>query len=111
VVREAYFRIDGQDVIMFESRDSAEAFLEAYDVGPGRDSLFRSDGTAVRLEKLDRRVVVTDEVAAHDPTGLAEALRRFLLKVPRRRSIRPEQIRMASLPELIEEFRRIEKAW
>jgi hypothetical protein len=111
MVTEAYFRIDGQDVIMFESRGSAEAFLEAYDVGPGRDSIFRSDGTALRLEKFDRRVVVTDDVAAHDPSGLAEALRRFLLEVPRRRSLRPEQIRTASLPELVEEFSRTEKAW
>jgi hypothetical protein len=111
MVGDAYFSIDGRDVIMFRSRGSAQAFLETYDVGPGRDSIFRSDGTALRLEVSDSRVVVTDEVVAQDPSSLAETLRRFLLEVPRPRLMSPDQIRTATLSQLVQEFTRTEKAW
>jgi len=111
VVTGMYFSIDGRDIIMFASRASAERFLEAYDVGPGQDTIFRSDGVAVRLRPSGRRVTVTDDVVAKAPAALAEALRRFLLEVrPETRSLAQDRIRSADLPELVEEFVRTEKA-
>ena len=105
------FLIDGNDVIMFRDKAGAEAFIEPYDVRPGQDAIFQSDGTLLRIVASGRRVTVTPDIVGSDATRLAEALRKFLLNVPRTRTLSPEDIGNASLTDLVTEFERTERKW
>jgi hypothetical protein len=105
-----YFAVEGHDVTMYADRAHVGAHLEYIDVRHGLDTIFRADGALFRVVAVGKRVVVADEVAGEDAVRLANALRTYLLAVPRRRTLDAQQIQGAELPELVAEFMRSERS-
>jgi hypothetical protein len=102
-----FFSVDGHDVTWFASRQRAEHYLEAYDVGTYR--FFAKDGTELRVKPdwATYRVVVTDESLGKFADELAEALRGALQALPPRyRQFDEDRIRSAPLAELVDAMTR-----
>lgn len=115
-----YFLVEDHDVVAFSSLREVEAFVEPYDVASNR--LFRSDGAELSLTLTEegsrtpiyrRQVVAREDVIGHDPSHLAEALRAYLAKLPKRvrrrsraTSMSAQDLTTAELPQLVEEFLR-----
>jgi hypothetical protein len=101
-----FFAIDGNDVMAFGSREGAEDYLEAYDVGSYR--FFAEDGTELRLRTKNYSVIVTAEEIGRSPDYLTAALRQFLRSVPAKpRALSDVALDAASLPDLVEEMFRV----
>jgi hypothetical protein len=124
VVNGPYFLVDGGDVSVYSGVRELEAHLEPYDVEGSALRLFRSDGTELSLEtKADRpgtalykrRVMAAEHVIGRDPSHLATSIRTYLRgPFPKRerylmatRTMSPEHLKIAELPELVEEFLRV----
>lgn len=117
MVNGPYFLVEGHDVSGFSSLRAVEAHLEPY-IKPGELRLFRSDGTELSLTTkggprtpvYKRQVVAGETIIGYDPSHLADALRAYLAKPPKRArrhsgtTMSAEALRVAELPQLVEKF-------
>ena len=103
-----FFAVDGNDVMAFGSREEAEGYLEAYDVGSYR--FFAEDGSELRLRTKGFRIVVTDEEVGTSRHDLTNSLRSYLRAVPqKRRAIPDPALEGAALADLVDEMFRIKQ--
>jgi hypothetical protein len=101
-----YFALEGNDVLMYSDRAHAEAHLEYIDVNNGLDTIFRADGTLLRLATAGKKVIISDEIVRKDPAALATALTNYLLSAANSSALDERETRAASLPELVAAFAR-----
>jgi hypothetical protein len=95
------FVVEGHDVNAFRDSTALEGIVEAYDIDALR--CFRADGTELRLGASGWHAAVKDEVIGRYPDELQAILRHCLTAVPaRRRSLTDEEIRNASLEQLVD---------
>lgn len=103
--QDLLFAIEGADVTMFLTREDAERYLEAADVEDNVYQLFSANGARFRMEVVNGKVVLTDEVLENQPERLEKALRTYLLEVPKqRRSLDDTALEDARFETLVKEF-------
>ncbi|MDQ6946698.1 MAG: hypothetical protein M3256_10615 [Actinomycetota bacterium] len=106
----AVFAIESNGAYWFKDVQRAASWMEAEDVEDGVYRVFNRDGGEYRLEVMRNRVVVSSRPEGTAPEYLAERLRAYLLHVaPRLRRLTDGQVANATLAELIDEFRAVER--
>lgn len=105
-----YFAIEGHDVTVFKSLETASQALEPPDVRSGVYRFFAHDGTELSLEEVKGRVIIGARVLGTHPGDLQTALRHYLAAVPsKRRLLNDAQLATAPLDQLVDEMVRVER--
>jgi hypothetical protein len=87
------------DILVFDSVQEAERYLEPVDVANGEYVAYDSAGTFLELTvtEINRTVIQPAELTPSHEVELEQALRRFFTNV----GISPEWLSTATLPDLI----------
>lgn len=102
------FGLIDNDVNFFTDARDAAAYIEADDVENGEWRLFDSLGNEFRLITDGNDVVISETPIGEDEGYLRSRLRDALAYVPmQRRRISLPDIGVASLPQLVDEFTRL----
>jgi len=109
-VKPPLFGLIDRSVDVFPDVAYATAYMEAPEVEAGEWRLFDSEGVEFRLGvKNELDVVVSEEPIGQDAGFLLSQLRECLAWVPKaKRRIALPDIAVATLPELVAEFSRLE---
>jgi hypothetical protein len=110
MVTGPFFVVEGYDVFSYPDLGSVGSGLEAYDIDCF--TLFSADGDVLRLERDGRGVRTSGEILGRSPDALEKALRGALLSPPRRdmfgrrrkRDVNVEEVKGATLPDLVSRF-------
>jgi hypothetical protein len=106
----AIFAIESNDVTWFEDARRAATWMEPQDVEDGVYRVFDQDGREFDLSVKEGRVALSDHPVRSASDYLATQLREYIQHIrPSRRKITDEELARATLAQLVDEFRAIER--